>query len=136
MVFAFFFKGWDYSQFKKAGEAFSTVIDSMRKQQGTELLYQELNKTNDVYVVSASIEEWLLPWCSSHGIKQVLSTQIEVKNGKLTGRFLTKNCFGIEKVVRLLEVEPYRNEYILYAYGDSQGDAEIMEFSDFSIMVK
>jgi HAD superfamily hydrolase (TIGR01490 family) len=135
-VFTFFFKGWDYTRFEKAGKAFSLVIDNMRKLQGMELLQQELKESNDVYVVSASIEEWLSPWCLSHGIKQVVSTQVEVKNGKLTGKFLTKNCYGKEKVARLIEVEPCRDDYVLYAYGDSQGDAEMLQFADFGIMVK
>lgn len=135
-VFSFFFKGWEYSRFKKAGESFSSVIDTMQNPRGMVLLRLEQQAASDIYVVSASIEEWLSPWCSSHGIKLVLSTQIEVREGKLTGNFLTKNCYGKEKVARLIEIEPYRDEYVLYAYGDSPGDVEMLQFADYGIMVK
>ena len=63
---------------------------------------------------------------------RVLTTQIEVDtNGIISGRFATKNCYGKEKVRRLLEVEPARRSYILYAYGDSRGDKEMIAFSDY-----
>ena len=48
----------------------------------------------------------------------------------MTGNFLSRNCYGEEKVRRLLELEPNRNSYILYAYGDSKGDKELIEFAD------
>ena len=51
-------------------------------------------------------------------------------NGNLTGRFLSKNCYGPEKVNRLLRVKPERDAYVLYAYGDSRGDKEMIEFAD------
>ena len=60
----------------------------------------------------------------------VLGTQIEVKNGNLTGRFLTKNCYGQEKVNRILALYPDRNTYYLIAYGDSRGDKELLAFAD------
>lgn len=50
--------------------------------------------------------------------------------GKLTGRFSSPNCYGAQKVDRLLEVYPQGNISYLYAYGDSQGDKELLEFAD------
>ncbi|MDR2690839.1 MAG: hypothetical protein LBB73_00825, partial [Dysgonamonadaceae bacterium] len=52
--------------------------------------------------------------------------------GLLTGYFSTKNCYGREKVIRLLEKEPDRNTYTLFVYGDSRGDKELMIFADKS----
>ena len=73
---------------------------------------------------------------SKIGIIDILATRIEVdSNGLLTGRFLSKNCYGQEKVNRLLEVEPNRDEYTLHAYGDSRGDKEMLAFADEGVMV-
>lgn len=36
---------------------------------------------------------------------------------------------------RLLEVKPDRDTYQLYAYGDSRGDKELIEFADFGTYV-
>ena len=63
-------------------------------------------------------------------VPMILGTQIEEKDGLLTGRFLTKNCYGEEKVNRLLKKYPNRKDYHLMAYGDSQGDKELLAFAD------
>ena len=61
----------------------------------------------------------------------VVGTQIEVVDGKITGRFLTPNCYGPEKVHRVeaLLSEP-RDHYHITAYGDSRGDKEMLQYAD------
>ena len=81
----------------------------------------------DTLIVSASIDNWVQPFFPH---VKVLGTQIEVKDGRLTGRFLTKNCYGQEKVNRILALYPDRNTYHLIAYGDSRGDKELLAFAD------
>jgi phosphoserine phosphatase len=60
----------------------------------------------------------------------VIATEPEIKNGVLTGRFSTPNCYGQEKKRRFLEKYPDRDRYILYVYGDSNGDKELLEMAD------
>ena len=62
----------------------------------------------------------------------MLGTQIEVKDGMLTGRFLTRNCYGQEKVNRILALYPNRQDYYLTAFGDSRGDKEMLAWADES----
>jgi HAD superfamily phosphoserine phosphatase-like hydrolase len=83
----------------------------------------------EVLIVSASIDNWVQPFFPD---VKVIGTQVEVRDGRLTGRFLTKNCYGQEKVNRLLELYPDRREYHLIAYGDSKGDKEMLTFADES----
>ena len=84
-----------------------------------------------VVILSASIENWIRYWAEEVGADMVLATKIETnKNGLLTGKFLSKNCYGQEKVNRLLEMFPNRNDYKIIAYGDSRGDKELIEISD------
>ena len=61
----------------------------------------------------------------------VVGTRIEVSGGKITGRFLTPNCYGPEKVQRVqaLLTEP-RGHYHITAYGDSRGDKEMLQYAD------
>lgn len=67
---------------------------------------------------------------------KVIGTKIEVdKEDLVMGGLLSKNCYGEENVNRLLQVEPRRDEYNLYAYGDSRGDKEMLVFSDEGVMV-
>ncbi len=132
MFFSHFFKGWEYNDFKAKGQLFANEIEKMENRKMLEKLNGHLNHSDVVYVISASIFEWVQPWCEKIGVSRVLATQIEVDaNGIISGRFATKNCYGKEKVRRLLEVEPERRSYILYAYGDSRGDKEMIAFSDY-----
>lgn len=132
MFFSHFFKGWEYNDFKAKGQLFANEIEKMENRKMLEKLNDHLNHSDVVYVISASIFEWVQPWCEKIGVSRVLATQIEVDaNGIISGRFATKNCYGKEKVRRLLEVEPARRSYILYAYGDSRGDKEMIAFSDY-----
>ena len=71
----------------------------------------------------------LQAWCDKNNIEP-LSTQLEFKNGKVTGKFLTKNCHGKEKenrIKELLHVEDYET---IYAYGGSSGDTEMLAMAD------
>ena len=132
MFFSHFFKGWEYNDFKAKGQLFANEIEKMENRKMLEKLNDHLNHSDVVYVISASIFEWVQPWCEKIGVSRVLATQIEVDaNGIISGRFATKNCYGKEKVRRLLEVEPERRSYILYAYGDSCEDKEMIAFSDY-----
>ena len=85
-----------------------------------------------VVVVSASVNNWVEPFFSGMGGVFVVGTMVGVRDGVLTGRFVTKNCYGEEKVNRLLQLYPERKQYYLVAYGDSRGDFELLDFADES----
>ncbi len=130
-IFSYFFKGMRYTKFKQMGEDFAEIVDTIVRAGTLQCLYEHKKQGHKIYVISASIDEWLSPWCFQHGVEVVLGTKIEVTgDGCLSGRFVSKNCYGQEKVNRLLEAEPDRNNYYLYVYGDSRGDREIIAFAD------
>lgn len=131
MIFSHLFKGMEYKRFQELGRQFANIIESFRREEIIEKLREHIKKGDTVYVISASIDEWVRPWCEQFNVADVMCTKIEVSlNGLITGRFLTKNCYGQEKVNRLLQKEPNRRSYYLFAYGDSRGDKEIFDFSD------
>ena len=84
-----------------------------------------------VIIVSASIENWVVPFGEFLGVNVVVGTKVGINECEnLTGRFLTANCYGMEKVNRINQLYPYRNTYHLVAYGDSRGDKELLSFAD------
>ncbi len=136
LIFSFFFGGWSYLKFSEYGKRFSDKIDAILNDKMIQKLYAHMEQGDKVYIVSASVEEWIKPWCEKNDISNVLSTKINIDNsGNLTGDFYSKNCYGTEKVNRFLEKEPNRNEYYLYAYGDSRGDKEMLAFADEGYMI-
>ena len=131
LVFAYLYKGVHIEEFSKWGMEFSAVIDKMLLPKAVEALKSHKDNGDKAVIISASIENWVKPWANKMGIDMVLATKAETdKNGLLTGRFSTKNCYGKEKVNRLLNAFPNRDNYKLVAYGDSRGDKELIGFAD------
>jgi len=130
-LFSYFYKDISIEQFNEWGNGFSAEIDKIVRQKAIETIKSHKEKGVKVIIISASVENWIKPWAKKTGIDIILATKIETdKNGLLTGKFLTKNCYGQEKVNRLLEVFPNRNNYKFIVYGDSRGDKELIEFAD------
>ena len=126
-VFSYFFKGMPLPLFNRYGEEFAADFSCLLRPQGVEAIRQAQAEGAEVLIVSASIDNWVQPFFPA---VRVLGTQVEVEDGVLTGRFLTKNCYGQEKVNRILALYPNRSEYHLTAYGDSHGDKELLAFAD------
>ncbi|MCQ2771322.1 MAG: HAD-IB family phosphatase [Clostridia bacterium] len=132
-IFSWFFKDMEYEKFAYLGRKYAKSIATFARKDTTDILRRHLQRKHHVYVVTASIEEWVRPYCEYLCVEEVIGTKIEVNNGVITGRFASNNCYGKEKVVRFIELEPKRNSYILYAYGDSSGDKEMLSFADHGI---
>ena len=130
-VFAHFYKGTSHQQFAQWGRDFADIAMTMLHDPVVGILRQHQAAGHTVCVVTASIDEWVRPVCERLGIRSLIATRIEqTADGVLTGRFLSPNCYGSEKVARLLEVYPHRHTYKLYAYGDSRGDNELLAIAD------
>lgn len=130
-IFAYFYSGVSYEQFVQWGKDFSHKAKSMLNTSMLKRLQRHASEGHTLCVVSASIDEWVRPICQKIGVDEVIATRVEVSSeGKLTGRFSSPNCYGAQKVERLLEVYPQGRISYLYAYGDSRGDKELLEFAD------
>jgi len=87
---------------------------------------------HQIVIVSASIDCWLKPWCDKNNL-DLIATKLEIKDGIVTGKFLTKNCYGIEKANRVKDVYNLNDYEYIYAYGDSCGDKELLALADESL---
>lgn len=81
-------------------------------------------------IVSASMENYILPWARTAGFEAVIATRLETADGLLTGRYDGANCHGTEKARRLLAWLGQRDGCEIYAYGDSRGDREMLALAD------
>ena len=130
-VFTYCFAGMKEEVFNDFSTRFAQAKSSLMRPAGVEKIRSLLQDDCQVVVVSASVENWVRPFFGdlSDAI-QFLCTRVEVKDGVLTGRFLTKNCFGKEKVARLRTLYPDRRAIELTAYGDSRGDREMLDYAN------
>lgn len=129
---AYYFKGYAEDEFKKIAKEYSLFhLDNIVKPSALEKINWHKHQGHKVVVVSASIECWLQPWCGKNKL-ELLATKLNFKNGKFTGYFESKNCYGLEKVVRIKEKYDLSAYSSIYAYGDSSGDKEMLEIADKS----
>lgn len=128
-VFSHFFKDTTLDDFNALCQAFAASSSHLLRPNAIEAINHAIKEGSEVLIVSASIDNWVQPFFPQ---VKVVGTQIEVIDGKLTGRFLSKNCYGQEKVNRILSLYPNRQDYHLTAYGDSRGDKEMLAFADES----
>ena len=134
ILLSYFFKGMPYEHFKELGLQFADHFNfqfSIFNKETLSTLRQHLADGHHVYIISASVDEWVRPIAQRLGVTDVLCTHLAVgADGRLTGKYDGNNCHGQEKVNRLLAVEPHRDEYYLYAYGDSSGDKQLFALAD------
>lgn len=130
LMLSYFFKGMSEKSFTEVAKQYSLEhIDKIVRKDAMKQIQWHHANGHRVVVVSASLECWLHPWCKKNGL-ELIGTKLEVLDGIITGRLLTKNCYGIEKVNRIkgkYNLEEY--EYI-YAYGDSSGDREMLSLAN------
>ena len=131
-IFSYFFKGMKIDDFNALCTRFAEQNKHLLRPTGIEKVRQAIAEEHTtVLIISASIDNWVRPFFDEIDKKiQVLGTQIETKEGRLTGQFTTKNCYGEEKVNRLTALYPHREAYYLIAFGDSRGDKELLAFAD------
>jgi len=131
-VFSYFFKGMNIDDFNALCTHFAEQNKHLLRPAGIEKVRKAIEEEQaTVLIISASIDNWVRPFFDEIDKKiQVLGTQTEIKVGRLTGRFTTKNCYGQEKVNRLTALYPHREAYELIAFGDSRGDKELLDFAD------
>lgn len=136
-LFSSLYKGKGYEWLKGCGIRFGKVIDRNLNRDVADKLRQHIKDGHKVAIVSASIPEWIYPWASENGVEIVIGTQIEVnEDGMITGKFLTDNCYGQEKVNRIREMFPDIDDYETWGYGDSSGDSHMLEMVNHSIRIK
>lgn len=133
---AYFFKGVPEADFNEKCEDYLSRIYEICQADAMERIMWHKDQGHELVIVSASIRNWIEPWAKDMGFNQVLATELAVHEGKFAGRFASRNCHGQEKVNRLQEAYPNKKDYVIYAYGDSAGDRELLAYSDFPTKYK
>jgi phosphatidylglycerophosphatase C len=86
---------------------------------------------HELVLASASPSVYLEPLGAQLGFAAVLATRLEIgPDRRMTGRLDGGNCRGHEKVIRLCEWLGSREPAEVWAYGDSEGDRELLAFAD------
>lgn len=127
-----FFKDIPIDHLEKLGKRYSEEkLDLYLKPEAMRCFKWHKALGHRCIIVSAAPDFYLKYWGAKHGFEATLASELAVSSsGLVTGKLEGLNCRGPEKERRLLEyLGPI--EYELYAYGDSAGDAELLQMADF-----
>jgi HAD superfamily hydrolase (TIGR01490 family) len=132
--------GADLQQLSESGQAFADrlVTREIRPAMRRRLDWHR-RAGHRVVIVSASPTLYLDAAGRGLGVDAVLATELEVgAEGRLTGRLAGRNCRGDEKARRLrawLDGSGHEPSSPVWAYGDSQGDTEMLALADVAVWV-
>lgn len=125
----YFFKGENYIDFQsKANEFACLKIDKDINQKYLSQIKSFQKQGAQVYIVTASFNEWISAWATSQNIK-IIATEMEVLNGIITGNLVSKNCNHYEKVNRIKKEINLEEFDRIIVYGEGDGDIEMHQLS-------
>ncbi|MBD2859390.1 HAD family hydrolase [Spongiibacter sp. KMU-158] len=131
-VLKYFLEGRTQKSLFMLGEIFAReTVPELLRAEGMSKLRWHQEQGHTCILVSASLDLWLLPWSKFAGFDRLICSELEVVDGKVTGRLSGNNCFGAQKVERLRkEFSQLQHASKVYAYGDSQGDMPMLRLAD------
>jgi HAD superfamily hydrolase (TIGR01490 family) len=93
-------------------------------------LEYHLEHKHSVILVSANLAVYLREWALRHNLTYVIATELEVVNGRYSGKLSTSNCYGAHKLDRILEyLRLHKTSFVYsYGYGNSRGDYELLDY--------
>lgn len=125
------FKGISQEKLQNFGVDFcEKKLETLLRKKALERWQWHKSQGHEVWIVSASCEEWLRPWADKNGMPLICSS-LEYKNGRFTGRLRGKNCNGPEKARRIGETVDLSKYQNIYAYGDTSGDKQMLALATY-----
>ena len=127
-------RGKDAVELERAGKAFAAEVASTRLRADT---FARLRRHRDlghtVLLASASLDVYLEPLGELLPADAIVCTTLERgPDGRLTGRLVGANCRGAEKARRVRQwlAASALEGAELWAYGDSDGDDDLLAIAD------
>ncbi|WP_158559117.1 HAD family hydrolase [Deminuibacter soli] len=129
IMLSFYLKGMPAEEFESICKDFAaTHLPSLFRKPALTELRRHLQNDTQVVIVSASPENWILPWCQQFNIK-CIATKLKVRDGKITGKISGRNCQGNEKVKHILKKYNLSHYTKIYAYGDTPDDLPMLSLA-------
>ena len=130
-----FFKGMKKEELEASANRFNQeVIPQILRPSMIEKLRWHQQAGHNCYLVSASLDIWLRPFAQEYQLT-LLSTEAHFSQGIYQRKFASPNCYGPEKLKRIQAALKGQPDYYVYAYGDSNGDREMLAWADINLKI-
>lgn len=132
-LLAHFLKGKEYDFISKKGQIYAKgALNLLIKQEALDRIAWHKSQNHTVVIISANLSVYLAPWAEENGMGYCIASELELDpQNRITGKLQGLNCWGNEKVSRLKNIFGPKENYTLYAYGNSRGDQELLELADY-----
>ncbi|OUL70316.1 HAD-IB family hydrolase [Paraburkholderia hospita] len=126
------FTAVDYGRLESAGIEHASYVVRWYRSQALERITWHRERGHRLIMVSASLDLYLSPVARGLGFDDLLCTEIERHGSRSTGRMKGLNCRAAEKVRRVERLlDRPLSDFEVYAYGDSEGDTEMLQCSHY-----
>ncbi len=120
-----FLAGMTREEYLTRCKAFAQAIyPIIARPDGLARLRAHVGVRDQVALVSASLRDYLAVWAEELGVDHVLGSEVEIVNGRLTGRLRGNNCWGPGKLAAIQSA--FGAAPLVAAYGDTRGDKEML----------
>jgi phosphatidylglycerophosphatase C len=125
----FGFRGKREVDVRAAGARYAReVLPAVIRPNAMEKIRWHKTQGDRVVVVSASLNMYLDEWCRELEL-DVICTELDARNGILTGRYRHGDCIRDEKPARILRKYRLQDYPVVYAYGDSEDDRPMLNLA-------
>jgi HAD superfamily hydrolase (TIGR01490 family) len=122
-----YLRGMPAERLAERGEAFARErMPKLLRPGAMERLAWHQVRGHRCALLSASLSAYVEPWAKQAGFDDVLCSQLEIRDGLVTGKLEGANCQGEEKVRRLEEAYGDLTNLNIHGYGDSPGDRHFL----------
>lgn len=129
IMLSLYLRGMRVEEFESLCKEFAeTRLPALLRKSALIELRRHLQNDTQVVIVSASPENWILPWCQQFNIK-CIATKLKIRNGRITGKIAGRNCHGNEKVKHILKKYNLSHYTKIYAYGDTPDDLPMLSLA-------
>ena len=129
-LFGRFFEWWAEEKFTSLCEFSAKKNKHLLRPDMMQLMDNAIGKGEQVVVVTSNFEPLVREYLKDYPQVQIISTTLDIYQGRLSGRFKSPLCAGMEKVRRLLELFPDKRTYNLTVYGNAKEDVELLDLAD------
>jgi phosphatidylglycerophosphatase C len=129
--------GWWLEELQPVADEYAQhLVDTRLRPDRLARLRWHQQQGHDVVIVSASPELYVAPVGRLLGCTEVIATKLEVdRRGRLTGRIFRDNVRGPVKE-RLLRDWLVATPARIWAYGDSDGDSDMLAMADVATRLR
>lgn len=120
------FRGMAEAEYEAKAIAFARdVLPGVLRPEVMQRIAEHKARGDTVVVVSGAYDVYLKHWCATHGLDLIAST-LEVRNGRLTGRYAGAQNVNAEKTRRVRERYELAGYTEVHAHGDTPEDQGLL----------